>query len=168
MQGLIESLALPLVLVAIVLIVGGLAKKQTKQQEQPKARRTILTKNEQPTFNRLMAAHPEYIILGQVSFSALLTAKSQAARNKLNRKVADFVVCDKSFTVIAVIELDDSSHAGRARQDAERDSLLTRAGYKVLRYKTTPDLETVKRDLQRMLAPQSEAADVSSSSVLVD
>jgi very-short-patch-repair endonuclease len=82
-----------------------------------------------------------------VSFSALLSATSQADRNSFNRKMADFVVCNKAFEVLAVIELDDSSHNGKEDEDGKRDELLKKAGYNVMRYKHVPNIDDVKRDI---------------------
>jgi hypothetical protein len=48
---------------------------------------------------------------------------SSTARNKIDRKHFDFVLCDSSdLSVICVIELDDKSHQAKSRQ--ERDDLL--------------------------------------------
>ncbi len=99
-------------------------------------------------FFRLQSALPNLIVLSQVSFGALLTAKSRAVRNTFDRKRADFVICDKSFKVLAVVELDDRSHDGREEQDANRDKLLTDAGYRVIRYRGIPDIEQVEADFK--------------------
>ena len=81
---------------------------------------------------------------GNVSY--VLTARAYATRNTFDRKVADFVVCDKSFQVLAVIELDDASHKGKADKDAARDAMLANAGYRVLRYPNVPDIDRVRGD----------------------
>lgn len=48
---------------------------------------------------------------------------SSTARNKIDRKHFDFVLCDPSdLSVMCVIELDDKSHQAKSRQ--ERDNLL--------------------------------------------
>lgn len=108
-----------------------------------------LTMNEQPMFNRLRKTlEPEYVVLAQVSFNALVWARSQAVRNRFNRKMADFVVCDQGFNVIAVVELDDSSHKGNEDKDAERDLLLNEAGITVFRYPFTPDASKILQDIK--------------------
>ena len=136
-----------IVIFAIVGIVLGSANKG-----KPKGKRTtikgkrIITMNEQPTFLRLREALPEHIVLAQVAFSAFMTASGYATRNLFNRKVADFVVLDKQFNIVAIVELDDSSHKGKEDKDADRDALIAEAGFRVIRYKRTPDLEQVRTD----------------------
>ena len=100
---------------------------------------------------RLVEGLPEYVVLAQVAFSALLYAQSWRTRNQFNTKVADFVICTRAFEVIAIIELDDSSHRdeeAKAR-DAHRDAMLEEAGYRVLRYTRVPDREKIRNDVIR-------------------
>lgn len=112
----------------------------------------IATANEQAMFWRLVTAFPapEYLVLTQVSFGALLRATGGASRYSFSQKIADFVVTNKGFKVLAVIELDDNSHKGRERQDANRDAMLKQAGYHVLRYSKTPDNERLQSDLKNL------------------
>ena len=98
-------------------------------------------------------ALPEYAILAQISFGALLNAKTRAARNRFDRKIADFAICNKKTAeVLALIELDDSSHRGKEAQDAARDDMLNRAGYTVLRYARVPSAAEVRADMKKVLA----------------
>ena len=108
-----------------------------------------LTMNEQPMFTKLREVlEPEYIVLAQVSFGAILWTRSKAIRNRFNRKMVDFVICDKGFNVIAVIELDDSSHKGKEERDAERDLLLNEANITVFRYKFIPESWKIRDDIK--------------------
>ncbi|HAV4996718.1 MULTISPECIES: DUF2726 domain-containing protein [Acinetobacter] len=138
-----------LIAIMILAILSVLKKGESKNRN---AKRTpikgkpIITMNEQPTFMKLKEALPEHIILAQVAFSAFITAQGYATRNLFNRKVADFVVLDKAFNIVAIVELDDSSHKGKEKFDAERDALIHEAGFKVIRYKRTPELVQIHRD----------------------
>ena len=53
-------------------------------------------------------------MLAQVSFSQLVGVKKghnfKAIWNRYNRLTADFVLCNKDFSIAAVIELDDRTH----------------------------------------------------------
>lgn len=140
-----------IIILIVIVAIFALTLGNTKQEKKTSTRnpitgKRILTMNEQPTFMKLREALPEHIILAQVSFSAFMTAKGYPTRNLFNRKIADFVVLDKKFNIIAIVELDDSSHKGKEDQDAERDALIAEAGHRVIRYKRTPDFEQVKKD----------------------
>lgn len=139
-----------LVLVAAIVIAAlkkrnAIEPKETAETEAPKRKR-LLSQREEAMYNRLTSALPDSRILAQVSFGALLSARSRATRNSFDRKIADFVVCDKALQIMAVIELDDDSHKTKGEEDKSRDSLLTNAGYRVIRYANVPDIEQVQRD----------------------
>ena len=125
------------------------SKEGKLQKKGSFVKKPLATANEQPMFWRLTECfpQPEHVVLCQVSFGALLRAKSGASRYSFSQKMADFVLLDKSFKVLAVIELDDSSHKEREKEDANRDAMLTEAGYRVLRYAKTPDRAKLLSDM---------------------
>ena len=139
------------VLIAVVVLAALIAKKngdsspKTGTGERP-TKRPVLTEREQAMHNRLTQSVPDLIVLAQVSFSALLNAKTTATRNTFDRKTADFVICDRAFQVLAVIELDDASHRSKKSKDGDRDAMLRNAGYRVIRYANIPDIEKVRQD----------------------
>lgn len=140
-----------IIVMALLWLALGALKKQNNQRERnPIKGKRILTMNEQPTFLRLKEALPENIVLAQVAFSAFMTAKGYATRNLFNRKIADFVVLDQHFNIVAIVELDDSSHQGNEAKDENRDALIAEAGYEVIRYKRTPDIQQIKADFSRL------------------
>ena len=112
-------------------------------------KKTLVTKHEQVMFSRLVQAlnKNDYIVFVQVAMGALLVAKNGENRNKFSQKIVDFVVTDKYLNVIAIIELDDSSHNGREKLDEMRDAMLKSAGYKVLRYTRIPNVDQVLKDI---------------------
>lgn len=137
-------IAMALVFLALLLF----AKRGPRRRASTEVPRATwpLTRNEQAMYFRLQGALPNLIVLSQVSFAALLTARSMAVRNTFNRKRADFVICERSFKVIAIVELDDSSHDGNEVQDERRDAQLVNAGYRVLRYRGIPNIDRVQAD----------------------
>lgn len=148
-----KPLALVALLVLIALaVLATLAKRPKKKPaaERPTAKQ-LLSNREQVMFNRLRESFPSLTVLAQVSFGALLTARAIGARNTFANKIADFVICDRAFQVLASIELDDRSHDGKREKDRERDQMLTNAGYTVLRYPNVPDVADLQRDLDQAL-----------------
>ncbi len=145
-----KEMLLMLVVVVVLTVTAAALKGAGRRKASGDIRaKKLLTDREQPMFHRLQQAFPNDIVLTQVAFSALLTAKDLPTRATFNRKVMDFVVATKAFEIVAVIELDDSSHKGREAHDSKRDSLLERAGYRVLRFKNVPDVDA----LQIMVRP---------------
>ena len=61
---------------------------------------------------------------------------------------ADFVVCKKDSSIVAVIELDDATHQKKDRQaaDAKKDKALASAEIRVIRWqaKAIPDVATIQ------------------------
>ena len=156
----------PLLILALVLIVAGVLlaarrRRNSAAQRGAFTKRPLVTANEQTMYWRLLGTFPApvYVVLAQVSFGALLTAKGGASRYSFSQKIADFVLLDKTFKVLAIIELDDSSHRGREGKDARRDAMPAMARYRVLRYKTVPQPEKLLRDLsadkQQMTRPSA-------------
>jgi very-short-patch-repair endonuclease len=115
-----------------------------------KARRP-LSPFEEKMFIALSEALPECTVLAQVSFQALLDTTDIADRNRFDRKHADFVICSKRLTPIAVLELDDATHDTRGEEDADRDAMLQNAGYQTIRYRKIPTAEQIQADIEMAL-----------------
>lgn len=117
-----------LVLVAALVAAAklGLLKKGRGGQTDhwPVFPKKVLTPVEQQLYQRLVRAFPEHVVLSQVSFSQLVGVRKgenfHAIWNRYNRLVADFVVCNRDFSIAAVLELDDRSHDSPTRMDADR------------------------------------------------
>lgn len=142
-----------LAIAALILFFAMLAKRQTGKSRRPLRLQSkpVMTAREQQMYHLLQTALPECTVLAQVAFSALVTAKGWGNRNRFNRKVADFVLCSQQLNVLAVIELDDSSHARREREDKERDDMLRLAGYVTLRYANFPTQQALRADIEQLL-----------------
>lgn len=141
----------------VLMVIAALTQKSGVGSSEKPRRRWLLSKNEAAMYHRLVQTLPDKVIFSQVSFGALLTARSTATRNRFDRKIADFVVCDKALQVLAVIELDDSSHRGKEGKDAARDKLLQDAGYRVIRYPRIPNAEKVTADFAPAAKPEPVA-----------
>jgi hypothetical protein len=108
----------------------------------PVTAKPLLSRPEQLLYRRLVRAFPDHIILAQVALSQLLlvvcrdaAGSAQSISNGFRQLVADFVVCAPDFTAVAVVELDDRSHARNAQRerDQRKDRFLQGAGIKVIR-----------------------------------
>lgn len=147
-----------IIIVALILLYVMRIKRQTARSRAPLRLQSkpVMTAREQQMYHLLQTALPECTVLAQVAFSALVTAKGWGNRNRFNRKVADFVLCSQQLNVIAVIELDDNSHAGREREDRERDAMLRLAGYVTLRYANFPTQQALRADVEQLLRQRGD------------
>lgn len=122
-------------------------KKTAKTTQTPIKSSYLMTVHEKVMFGVLKEAVPECHIFVQVALGGILWTSSYATRNKFSQKIADFVITDQNFTILAVIELDDKSHIGKEDKDAERDAMVREAGYKALRYPSIPPLQQLRSDI---------------------
>lgn len=147
-----------LLLIVVVAVVVFLAFLKAKgqggigDQAWPFYAKKPLSQPEQVLYFRLVQALPEHIILAQVQLSRLLGVKKgnnyQAWFNRINRMSADFVVCNKDSSIVAVIELDDATHQKEDRQaaDAKKDKALASANVRVIRWqaRAIPDVANIQ------------------------
>ncbi len=128
------------------------APKSTKAEYIYEAKQYIMTKSESDFFKRLNdILQDKYYVFPQIHLSAILKhdipngQKWRVALNKIDRKSVDFVICDKvNQKILLAIELDDSSHdrPDRVIRDTEVESMLEKAGIKLLRFRlNTPEQE---------------------------
>jgi len=104
----------------------------------------LLDEWEQPFFELLQSALPQFHIFPQIAFLGIMQPReglewADKARvlGYISRKRFDFLVCRRdTLEVVANIELDGKRHERRAcqRSDEKRDKLIEAAGYKVYRF----------------------------------
>ena len=149
------TIVLLIVVVAVIVILAIVKAKYqggVPDEVWPFYAKKLLSPPEQVLYFRLVQALPEHIVLAQVQLSRILGVKKgnnyQAWFNRINRMSADFVVCSKDSSIVAVIELDDATHQKEDRQaaDAKKDKALTSAGIRIVRWqaKAIPDIATIK------------------------
>jgi very-short-patch-repair endonuclease len=146
--------------IAAVVVAGAIKAKLARQGGAGSApafkAKALLTANELEFLLRLEAAAPELRFHAQVSMGALIqpaTPRNNGkeyfrARGMFSQKIVDFVAQRKSDgSVVAIVELDDRTHS--VEKDAKRDSMLTAAGYRTLRWssKAKPNEATIRAQL---------------------
>lgn len=110
--------------------------------EWPLYARRVLTPVEQKCYHRLHMSFPNHVVLAQVSLSQMLGVKKghsknyQAILNRYRLLSADFVLCNRDFSIAAVFELDDKSHDHPRRQyaDSRKTQALAPAGIPLYRF----------------------------------
>lgn len=153
-----------LIVIAVVSFTLGIAikKQKTKQsgnldQPWPYYEKKPLTAVEQVLYHRLVEAMPECIVLAQVQMSRVLGVKKGTGQgswfNKINQKSLDYVICLKDASIVAAVELDDSTHEREDRKsnDQDKDRALSSAGVKLIRWqaKNLPDIQVIREAFTR-------------------
>ena len=146
-----------IVAVIVAVIIAMKAKRQSGKSDAlwPFYAKKPLTQPEQILYFRLRNALPDHIILAQVQLSRFLGVKKgnnfHAWNNRINRMSADFVVCNKDSSIVAVIELDDESHEREIRKtaDLKKNKALSDAGISIVRWqvKMLPDEPKIKASI---------------------
>lgn len=112
-----------------------------------------LSEPEQILYHRLVAALPQFMVLAQVQLSQILGVKngvnSLKWNNRINRMSIDFIVCLKDSSIIAAVELDDTTHekASRIEADAKKEKALSAAGIELIRWHVSelPDEKAIRQ-----------------------
>lgn len=117
----------------------------------------LLTKNEWDFYKKMkvVADKHDLHIIAKVRLADLVEVDDYLTGNAFNKyfwkiqaKHVDFVLCNPSnLAVLAIVELDDSSHnasAERAERDDFVDKVLTKCNYKIIHtYNGTSDFEEI-------------------------
>ncbi len=120
---------------------------------QPK---TILTDREYEFYTRLLPVAEEFglFVLMKVRLADLLEPKPKDVNplwmecfNKIKAKHIDFALADRDTNIVALIELDDSTHArkDRTERDIFVNAILENTGYTLLR--TYGDTDVIREFL---------------------
>jgi len=135
-----------LVVFCLVMILAYGHLKRRQQKDSALRQKAVLSSNAQLVFSRMKEVLPQVHVLAHVSFDALLTTKYLHTRRKYQKMVADFVLLDLNYRVIAVLAIDDLNLMKRSKTAAYQDALLETAGYRVHRYIGVPEPEQLKAD----------------------
>lgn len=130
----------------------GLQRKQ--KNDSVLKQRAVFSAHEQLFFNRLKEALPELNVLARVSFDALITTKLPRTRDKYQNMVADFVILDQHYHVLAIVDFSDPLHTRRTQQDKYKEQLLESVGYRILHYTHVPHLLSLRDDFYQSVLPK--------------
>jgi very-short-patch-repair endonuclease len=152
MSSMVLLLVIVVVAIVVLAFLNAGAQGGADDEIWPFYAKKPLSQPEQILYFRLVQALPAHIVLAQVQLSRLLGVKKgnnyQAWFNRINRMSADFVVCNKDSSIVAIIELDDATHQRKVRQaaDAKKDRALASAGIRVLRWqaRSLPDIAAIR------------------------
>lgn len=147
----IFALLIGLVLVAAVLgVLAAKLKPRDGALDTPwprEAKRQLLSERERALYQRLVQTLPSHIVLAQVQLLQVLNfqrgRRTHAIRNRISQLSLDFLILNPDTSIVAAVELDDSTHAreDRRQADARKNHALQSAGVSLIRWnaKSLPD-----------------------------
>lgn len=149
-----EQLAIPAALVAVTALLGLFvwnARRRNRGHVIGVRPRRVLDGAPAHLYRTLCAGLPNHHVLARVPFSDFMEPRKghSGLQAALAGYRADFLVCDSSFGVVAVID------AGSEPRDAKRDALLRDAALPLIRWPANqaPDASEVRetiRDLESL------------------
>ncbi len=144
-------------ILAVLAVAGLVVVFSAALKPEPKLfSRKPLTNHEHMLYHLLRSALPDYEILAQVPFTRFLITKGKGDDEKdINRrfrfvrqKIADFLICDKNFSIVAAVELDDLTHDPVRAE--KRDRLFNEVGIKTIRWniKALPTVREIQEKIE--------------------
>ena len=85
-----------------------------------------------------------------ILWQRLKARRLEGIKFRRQQPIEDFIVDFLSFEKRIIIELDGGQHAEDRQKDRERDKLLTKAGFKVLRFWNNEIFENLDGVLERI------------------
>ncbi|QOY92707.1 DUF2726 domain-containing protein [Massilia sp. UMI-21] len=160
------KVVLVVAIVALIAVVIGQALLKSVGSVEDYKSRQLMTENESEFFGRLIVALPDHYIFPQVALPALIEGGAKDKKRaysdylRIAQQRVDYVVCDRSCQVVAVVELDDKTHS--RKKDEVRDARLQQAGIRTVRFqsKSKPTVELVRAAVLPASAPTSSKATV--------
>jgi hypothetical protein len=148
-------------IVVAVLIAAALARPRrgrANERDRPwplEAIPTVLSEPEQVLHRRLLEALPGYLVLPQVQLARVVRFKrgqfNRAVWNRISQLSIDFLIAKPDTSIVAAVELDDSSHLRVDRRDADarKGHALMSAGVPLIRWRVgkLPDVGSIKSAL---------------------
>lgn len=174
------SIVILLVMIVVLVVLVSLLKRQQAGPSKEltyEARKDLFSPAERSFLGVLeQAVAGQYCIFGKVRLGDLIQpgsghsqSRRTGARNRINQKHVDFVLCQpETLAVVGAVELDDSSHRRKARSDRDDfvDRALESAGIQLVRFAARKGyaVAEVAAKLAEVLSPkedETESADFS-------
>ena len=152
MNALLLVLAVLLVVLLARILMRAVKSGRVDASDWPFAVRKPLSRVEQVLYYRLVQTLPDQVVLAQVPMSSVLRVRKGRTwsewHDRISRTSIDFLICDRDFSVMAAIKLDDASHdsAVRSKADLTKGRALAAARVPLVRWRTTalPDAATIR------------------------
>lgn len=165
-----------LLVLVIAFVLRTLQRRQRGDERWPFASKVPLSRVEQVLYFRLVQALPEHIVLAQVQLSRFLrvqkTSDHRSWLNRIIQKSADFLICEKDFSIVAAIELDDSTHERPQgiKRDETKNRALAAANVALIRWRASalPDDDAIRNAIDKIVSNRSTPVKPRPASVRIE
>ena len=154
MEPIIQNYPIVIVAIALFILVAIILYLINRPRERYIKVDSLFTPAELKFYKLLEETIDDYKIFGKVRVADIIRVDSKKAKgkylkffNRISRKHVDFLICEpQSLEPLVAIELDDSSHELKERE--ERDIFLDRAfkmaGIPLLRFKVRSSYDKIE------------------------
>lgn len=163
-----QFLGLLLVLFTFAALAVALGRRRrVRALDKPwplEAKSTLLTEPERRLYRRLVQALPQHLVLPQVQLlQAMRFRRGQwnaGIMNRISQLSVDFLIVRQDTSIVAAVELDDSSHyrPDRRAADTRKAHALNSAGIPLLRWsvRQMPEVPEIAVALGKVAVPGTE------------
>ncbi len=157
------SILILFVIVAFVVIII-LKRYKSSDVSFPYAKNSYLLSKAEKSFYHVLqnCLNDSYVVFPKVRLGDIFHVTHKEKRKfymyKILPKHVDFLICDsKNFTPLAALELDDSSHLGKEKDDNFKNNVFLSAGLPLYRIKASYNYnpaqikETLKSTLNNLI-----------------
>ncbi|WP_290651927.1 DUF2726 domain-containing protein [Aquisalimonas sp.] len=157
MDTILVPAGITLLLIVLVLLLWK-ARRRRRSPTGGVRPCAVLEGNQRRLYRTLKAALPDHHVLARIPFATFLTPRNSGEPQPLalETQLADFVICDSEFRVVAVVEM------GIAEHRSERDALLRDAALPLVRWSvnTLPDIDEIRETIQDLESLHAMSASV--------
>ncbi|MDP1595823.1 MAG: DUF2726 domain-containing protein [Methylotenera sp.] len=157
-----------ILLLGIAILIIGLLSNKTQgesfnqspvQELRPYISKSPLTPTEMMFYHRLIEALPNFIVLAQVQLSSFLKVDETQTNYQnylkwfqpISQQSVDFLICEKNFSIVAAVELDDKSHlrTKSIERDNKKTNNLNAANVPLIRWhaEAMPETDTIRQTI---------------------
>lgn len=125
--GILVSIFCLIILMSIFRFLTARKKKRYLLSGKFYKKVPLMNYSELQFFKFFSSTFPNWYLFPQIPFSCIVQPKTKKSESfqkqlwKINQKRVDFLVCDKKFNSLFIVEIDGASHRYKKQQDKDRD-----------------------------------------------
>lgn len=151
----------------LILLFQQVQNKENGKVHRPYLSKKPLTPTETKFYNLLVKTLPDLIVLAQVQLSSFIEVDKKRIGNTnymtlfnpISQQSVDFLICEKDFSIVAAVELDDKTHLNvdAIVRDTKKNKNLDAANVPLIRWhaESMPDTVVIKQTIMKYTKPEN-------------